>query len=174
MFQPSSFANVFRLESHHRVAIGSKKTRGSRLSRRRAKPPVLESLESRAMLSTIVVSSTGDTGNGTLRAAIEQANLDAAQDTITFAPSVAGTITLSTALPDLSAGMNIVGPGPSSLTVADGGFSGIFTVSPGARVAISGLTITGGFSGAKIDNFGARNDRQRRNRRQLRRLRRDR
>ncbi len=52
--------------------------------------------------------------------------------------------------------MNIVGPGPSLLTVADGGFSGIFTVSPGARVAISGLTITGGFSGAKIDNLGAR------------------
>ncbi len=76
MFQPSSFANVFRLESHHRVAIGSKKTRVSRLSRRRAKPPVLESLESRAMLSTIVVSSTGVPGNGTLRAAIEQANLD--------------------------------------------------------------------------------------------------
>ena len=63
----------------------------------------------------IAVSSIGDTGPGTLRAAIEQANLDAAQDTITFAPLVTGTITIASALPDLSTNIVITGPGPSAL-----------------------------------------------------------
>jgi predicted outer membrane repeat protein len=103
--------------------------------------------------------NTDDSGAGSLRAAIEQANIDAAQDTITFASSVTGTISLLTALPDLSNSMNIVGPGPSALTVASNRSSlyGIFTVLPGAKVAISGLTITGGLSpggGSGIDNFG--------------------
>jgi hypothetical protein len=114
------------------------------------------------VLSSITVMNTDDTGAGSLRAAIEQANVDAAQDTIAFAPSVIGTISLSTALPDLSAGMNIVGPGPSALTVARSAADGtpvfgVFTVSAGARVAISGLTITGGLaatSGGGIANSG--------------------
>jgi hypothetical protein len=114
------------------------------------------------VLSTITVMNTDDSGTGSLRAAIEQANVDAAQDTIAFAPSVTGTISLLSALPDLSAGMNIVGPGPSALTVArsaaDGTpMFGVFTVSAGARVAISGLTITGGLaatSGGGITNSG--------------------
>ena len=93
------------------------------------------------MPSTVTVMNTDDSGAGSLRAAIEQANVDAAQDTIDFAPSVNGTISLSTALPDLSAGMSIVGPGPSALTLKS--FS-IFTVSSGDQVTISGLTITGG------------------------------
>ena len=116
------------------------------------------------MLSTITVLSTADTGPGTLRAAIVQANQDQADDTITFAPSVTGTIELSTALPDLSTGMTIAGPGPSVLTVARNSASatpdfGIFNVDSSAiGVAISGLTITGGVvtSGASaMENAGA-------------------
>ena len=114
------------------------------------------------MPSTITVMNTDDTGAGSLRAAIEQANVDAAQDTITFAPSVTGTIVLANSLPDLAASMNIVGPGPSALTVARNGAGGtplfgIFTVSAGAQVAISGLTITGGNAtafGGGIENSG--------------------
>jgi hypothetical protein len=109
-----------------------------------------------------VVTSLADGGAGTLRAAIEQANLDAANDTIDFAPSVTGTITLATALPGLSAGMNIVGPGPSVLTVARSNAAGtpnfgVFTIDPRADVSISGLMITNGQgvpSGAGIDNSG--------------------
>ena len=147
---------VVRLASHHLIGIGTMKKLAIAVSHVDAQRPwVVESLESRSMLSTIAVSSTGDTGPGTLRAAIEQANLDAAQDTIMFAPSVTGTITLSTALPDLSAGMNIVGPGPSALTVARSSTPGtplfsIFTVSAGAQVTISGLTITGGRGGTFV------------------------
>jgi hypothetical protein len=123
---------------------------------------VIERLEGRVVPSTITVMNTDDTGAGSLRAAIEQANVDAAQDTITFAPSVTGTIVLANSLPDLAASMNIVGPGPSALTVARNGAGGtplfgIFTVSAGAQVAISGLTITGGNAtafGGGIENSG--------------------
>ena len=136
-----------------------KKPRSS-VARRRARPWV-EALEDRALLSTITVTNTGDTGPGTLRAAIEQANLDAAQDTIDLAPAVTGTITLSTALPDLSTNMIIAGPGSSALSVARSGADGtpdfrIFTVMAGVEVSISGLTITGGRagSGGGISNSG--------------------
>ena len=80
-------------------------------SRHRRRGWLIEPLETRALLSTITVSSIGDTGPGTLRAAIEQANLDTTADTIAFAPTVTGTITLKSALPDLTGNISIAGPG---------------------------------------------------------------
>ena len=168
MFHALSAIGAYSLAPRRLIGIGGTKTLGAGLTRRRITPWIVESLESRAMLSTIAVSSTGDTGPGTLRAAIEQANLDAAQDTITFAPSVTGTITLSNALPDLSTNIVISGPGSSVLTVARSSAAGtdfrIFNVPIGAVVTISGLTITGGFvsdegsdgnaSGGGIENSG--------------------
>ena len=144
------------------LGFGLAVRRRSGARRRTVRGWSIERLEGRALLSTITVSNTDDAGAGSLRAAIEQANQDAAQDTITFAPSVTGTISLSSALPDLSAGMNVIGPGPSALTVARNGANGtpgfgIFTVSAGAQVAISGLTVTGGLVGTVgggIDNSG--------------------
>ena len=70
------------------------------------------------MPSTITVLNTDDSGPGSLRAAITQADLDPAQDTIDFAPSVTGTITLLSALPDLSTAIILSGPGSSALTVS--------------------------------------------------------
>jgi hypothetical protein len=103
-----------------------------------------------------VVTSLADSGAGTLRAAIAQANLDAANDTIDFAPSATGTISLSTALPNLSTNVTIAGPGASVLTVARSGSAGtpdfgVFTVSTGSEVAISGLTISGGSVGGILN-----------------------
>ena len=129
--------------------------------RRSIRRLAIERLEGRALLSMITVSNTDDAGAGSLRAAIETADLQAAQDTIVFAPSVTGTISLSTALPDLSTSMIIVGPGLSTLTVARSGVEGatefgIFNVVVGIEVSISGLTITGGRgeSGGGISNSG--------------------
>jgi hypothetical protein len=111
--------------------------------------------------ATIPVTSLADSGPGTLRAAIAQADQDTTPDTITFAPGVTGTITLVSALPDLSHTLTIDGPGPSALTVARSTAPGtpdfgIFTVPTGADVTISGLTISGGlaFSGGGISNAG--------------------
>jgi len=128
---------------------------------RRAPGWLVEPLEGRVVLATITVTSLADAGAGTLRAAVEQANLDQAQDTITFAPAITGTISLVTALPDLSTNITIAGPGPASLTVARNGAQGtpdfgIFTVPVGVEVTISGLTISGGLemSGGGISNAG--------------------
>jgi hypothetical protein len=80
-----------------------------------------------------------------------------------------GTITLSTALPDLSTDIILAGPGPSALTVARSGAAEtpafrIFNVTAGANVEISGLTVTGGLvlnvgtdglaRGGGIENLG--------------------
>jgi hypothetical protein len=150
MFHAMSEFRAGRLALRHLNGIGGTEKLGSGLARQRMRTWVVESLENRAMLSTITVSSTGDTGLGTLRAAIEQDNLDAAQDTITFAPAVAGTITLLSPLPDLSTDVILSGPGASALTVSRSNavgtpVFGIFNVAVGVEVvSISGLTITGG------------------------------
>ncbi len=122
----------------------------------------VEPLESRVVPATIRVTSLLNAGAGTLRAAIEMANRASNHDTITFAHSLKGTITLTRALPVLSTDIAICGPGPSVLTVARSSDLAtpafrIFTVSSRAKVTISGLTITGGsaVAGGGIDNAGS-------------------
>ena len=120
-----------------------------------------EALEGRALMATFVVTNTDDAGAGSLRDAIERANLDPAQDTIEFGPAVTGTITLTSALPELSTDVVLSGPGPSALTVARRGVLGsplfrIFTVPTDADVRISGLSIAGGqaVDGGGLSNSG--------------------
>src|SRR6266545_4415426 len=94
------------------------------------------------------------TGNGcTLREAINAANTDVGAEVITFAPTLTSagpaTITLLSALADLSSDMTIAGPGANLLTVGrttagDAPTFRVFTVDPGRTVSISGLTITNG------------------------------
>ena len=124
--------------------------------------PRAECLEGRALLATFLVTNTDDAGSGSLRNAIERANLDPAGDTIAFAPSVVGEIGLTTALPDLSTDITLAGPGARNLAVTRGRTAGvislsrIFTVTAGARVEITGLTISGGQAetGGGISNAG--------------------
>lgn len=72
--------------------------------------PLLEALEDRLTPSSLVVSTTADSGTGSLRQAITQANADTGvTDTITF--SVTGAIQLQSALPALTNSMDIDGPG---------------------------------------------------------------
>ena len=130
-------------------------------ARRTAVRPRLEPLEDRAVPSVLTVLNTNDAGPGSLRATIVRANALPGPDTIRFAPRVAGTITLTSPLPDLSSGLTIHGPSPSALTVARSAAAGtaefrIFTVAKRATVRISGLTITGGVSesGGGILNEG--------------------
>jgi Right handed beta helix region/Dockerin type I domain len=132
----------------------------------------LEPLEGRALLSltTWTVNSLGDTGTGSgtsgdLRYVITQADQTTGDNTINFA--VTGTITLYSALPDLSNTtglMDIEGPSASSLTVARSSaagtlFFGVFTVDSSVTASLTGLTISGGASGfggvgGGIDNVG--------------------
>ncbi len=107
--------------------------------------------------TTFTVNSTGDgadsntgdglcndgAGNCTLRAAIQQANSLAGDDTINV--SVTGTINLTGALPDLVTNITINGPGSGLLTVRrdTGGDYRIF-FNNNRVINISGLTITNG------------------------------
>jgi hypothetical protein len=75
-------------------------------------------LESRALLSTLTVSNTNDSGSGSLPAAVAQANSDAGSDTIVFSSvfNTPQTITLNStlALTD-TATTTISGPGANLL-----------------------------------------------------------
>jgi len=66
----------------------------------------IESLECRVLLTTFTVTNLNDSGPGSLRDAISQSNADAGGDTIVFAPTLSGTITLSRPL-ELA---NVAGP----------------------------------------------------------------
>lgn len=159
-------ATVMRLFSRPCLILG----RGRRPRARRRRFEWIESLEGRVLLSTITVTSLADSGPGTLRGAIEQANLTpqsspAPRDTIVFAPSLRGTITLLSELPPLTSAESIEGPGPSVITVERSSAPGtpvfgIFSIPSTVvySLTISGLTIQGGdlagSNGAGIYNGG--------------------
>lgn len=98
-----------------------------------------------------IVTNTNDSGAGSLRQAIIAANNSnsIANPTITFAPSVSGTIQLTSALPFLSRNMNIDGPGAGTLTISRNSTNNfrIFTLQSGVTAIIEGLTISGGNAG---------------------------
>jgi hypothetical protein len=102
------------------------------------------------------VTTLADSGPGSLRQAILDANDTPGDDTITF--KVTGTIQLARALPNLSSNIDMQGPGAGSLTVRrnTGGAYRIFTVDRGATVVLSGLTITNGYSSG-LDSAGISN-----------------
>jgi hypothetical protein len=106
--------------------------------------PVVEALETRCVPTVLTITSTADSGGGTLRAAITIANNG---DTLVFALPKPSTIALKSAL-DVEKSITVAGPGPSQLTIEsttqvervfDVGFT-----NHNAIVTISGLTITGG------------------------------
>lgn len=99
-----------------------------------------------------------DNGSGqcTLRAAIQEANNTSASDTIDF--GITGTITLSSALPQISNDLEIQGPGASSLTVSGASLCGVLNVGSSATVTITEISIQNGYlsgaDGAGINNSG--------------------
>jgi len=111
--------------------------------------------------STFTVTNTGDSGSGSLRQAITDAN-NASGSTINFAAAVTGTITLTTGpLPDIAVDMTITGPGAASLTISGNNSTTvgtIFTIDTGVTASISGLTIANGNSNAVNAGGGILND----------------
>jgi hypothetical protein len=96
-------------------------------------------------VQSILVTNTNDSGAGSLRQAIIDANVNPGTDAINFQAGVTGTVTLLTALPDLSTSMFLNGPGANLLTTSGNGtFRLIKASSPGSNVMISGLSFTGG------------------------------
>lgn len=101
-----------------------------------------------------VVSTTADTGPGSLRQAIADAN---AGDTIGFVVSTPATITVTKPIA-ISKNITLSGSSSGTVTISGGNASQIFTVASGTSVAIDGLTLTQGSSpaanGGAIDDSG--------------------
>ncbi len=90
-------------------------------------------------------SDSGAAGNQcTLRAAIEEANVDSDNDTIVIRSTLRGTIPLSVATigGDSADGLSIKGPGADKIAVSADGADRVFDVAPDATVTISGLAIS--------------------------------
>lgn len=103
---------------------------------------------SKVHAATFVVSTISDSGAGSLRQALVDANAAAGADTITFALSVRGAISVSTALPPITEALTLTGPGASELAVERASSAPDFRVfdnnSDGVALSISGLTIRNG------------------------------
>src|SRR5215470_1465012 len=90
---------------------------------------------------TNTVGNTLDSGPGSLRDALAHATNF---ETITFCPSLTGTIVLTNGELVVSNSVTILGPGPGSLAVSGNSASRVFHIYSNLVVTISGLTITRG------------------------------
>jgi titin len=127
--------------------------------------PALEALEVRVLPSTFIVTSTANSGSGTLRAAITSANSHAGADTITFNIAGAGVhvIQPSSALPTITGPVTIDGTSQprysgTPLIQLDGSLAGVGTdglyITAGSST-IKGLDITRwGGDGLDLDTGG--------------------
>jgi hypothetical protein len=109
--------------------------------------PRLEYLECRDLPSILTVLNNSDSGPGSLRQAIADAQ---SGDTINFHPSLRGrTIRPTGGELAVSKSLNIEGPGPDRLTVSGNNASRVFDVTgSGLHVTIAGLTIANGLAGS--------------------------
>jgi hypothetical protein len=98
-----------------------------------------------ARANTITVTNTNDSGPGSLRQALADAN---DRDTIEFA--VTGTIGLTSGELVIDQNITISGPGSNSLTVrpSSGSFFRVFDVMPSHSITIQGITISSGYAGS--------------------------
>ncbi len=101
-----------------------------------------------AIAATFTVTNANDSGAGSLRQAMTDANAAAGADTVVFGSpfSSAQTIQLATSLPDYNSSdpLTITGPGSNLLTVRGNDTFRIFTLTTNSTVTLSGMTITNG------------------------------
>ena len=96
------------------------------------------------------VTNANDSGDGSLRQAITNANSFGGSNTITFrssAFSTMKTITLGSALPDITSMVIINGPGANLLTVDGNSAYRVFYADTGADLTLDSLTIANGSAG---------------------------
>src|SRR5262249_6938600 len=151
--QPSLGVFAMRLTSWLRSArsvyVPSGNEKGScpaRLRRRTlAARVILERLEDRVVPSTFTVGNLNDSGAGSLRQAILDANGNARADVIRFAPAARdGTIALTSGQLRITDDLQIDGPGADRLAVSGNDASRVFQINSGVAVSIDSLTVTHG------------------------------
>ena len=101
-------------------------------------------VERNIMTNIVVLNTNDDENEGSLRSAIEDANFCTDVNTITFAPGVSGTVTLSLGALSITHPVVLIGPGANQLTIDGNSNSTVFTVSSGVNTTIAGLTISHG------------------------------
>lgn len=105
----------------------------------------VEALEDRTVPSTFVVDTFADSGPGSLRQAVRDANANPGTDLIRFSPSARdGTVVLTGGELIITDGLRIDGPGADRLAVSGNDASRVFQIGSGAVVSIDGLTVTHG------------------------------
>jgi len=113
-----------------------------------------EHLEDRSLLAAFLVTNDADSGDGSLRWAISEANNASGPDTIEFASELADkTITLTSEL-HITDDLTINGLGADRLTISGNNASRIFLVDDGD----SNTTITVSISGLSLENGSSRGD----------------
>lgn len=96
-----------------------------------------------AQTVTWTVTSTADSGSGTLRGAIANA---ASGDTITFDLPNPSTITLTSGPLQIATNLTILGPGAAQLAVSGNNSSQVLSIAANTVVNITGLTIENGLA----------------------------
>jgi hypothetical protein len=126
--------------------------RGPERQQKQRSVPWLEALEYRIVPSTFTVLNLADSGAGSLRQAVLDANLHPGADLIRFGPGARdGSITLTGGELGITDDLRIDGQGAGRLAVSGNDVSRVFQISSGVNVAIDGLTVTRG----RADNGGA-------------------
>ncbi len=92
--------------------------------------------------ATFIVTTNSDSGPGSLRQAIADANA-AGEGTISFS-NVSGTITLTSSELSFTGNLTLVGPGPANLAVSGMFFRRVLNVYASSTSSISGITIRDG------------------------------
>ncbi len=128
---------------------------GAGMPRRRsakAGKSTTESLELRSLLTTFTVSSLADSGAGSLRQAILDANGAAGDDEIVFQSGLNGTIALTSGQMMISETVVITGNGAANSIIDAQEASRIFEISSGA-VSLDGFTLQNGQTTANNVNY---------------------
>ena len=109
-----------------------------------------------AAAATFDVTNTSDSGPGSFRQAVLDANLAPGPDTVSFA--VDGTIRLTSGAIIVAATLAIEGPGADKLTLSGNGTSGILATQPTTNLSVAGVTLADGSNpgrgGGAISNNG--------------------
>jgi hypothetical protein len=101
------------------------------------------------MLATFTVANLEDSGSGSLRQAISDANSATGPDEIVFESGLSGTVFMALGRMDITDTDDLIiqGPGRDLLTIDAQQTSGILGIATAGNVTLSGLTLTGGLAG---------------------------